>query len=82
MPWDVWSIFYFNPLYNGGLSHCFMLGEFICHFRGVGSYFVAFIKFLMENPVSKQRDFDQTPHYMASDHCLHCFPLTLLWVSR
>ena len=27
----------FNILYTGGLFHCYMLGESICHFRGVGS---------------------------------------------
>ena len=27
----------FNPLYNGGLFHCYMLDESICHFRGDGS---------------------------------------------
>ena len=26
-----------NPLYTGGLCHCYMLDESICHFRGVGS---------------------------------------------
>ena len=27
-------------------------------------------------------DPDQTPHYAASDLCLHCLPITLLGVSR
>ena len=27
----------FNPLYTGGLFHCYMLDESICQFRGVGS---------------------------------------------
>ena len=31
-----------------------MLGESICHLRGVRSIFVDFILFLMEDPVSKQ----------------------------
>ena len=26
-----------NPLYTGGLFHCYMLNESICHFRDVGS---------------------------------------------
>ena len=26
-----------NPLYNGALFHCYMLDEFICHIRSVGS---------------------------------------------
>ena len=28
---------HFNPLYTGGLFHCYMLEESICHFRAVGS---------------------------------------------
>ena len=27
----------FDPLYTGGLFHCHMLDESICHFRGVGT---------------------------------------------
>ena len=27
----------FNPLYTGGLFHCYILDKFICHFRGVES---------------------------------------------
>ena len=42
-----------NQLYSGGLFHCYMLDETFCHFRGVGVYFVTFIIFLMESPVSK-----------------------------
>ena len=26
-----------NPLYSGGLFHCYMLDKSICHFRGVRS---------------------------------------------
>ena len=26
-----------NPFYTGGLFHCYMLDESICHFRVVGS---------------------------------------------
>ena len=26
-----------NPLYTGGLFHCYMLDKSICHFRGAGS---------------------------------------------
>ena len=29
----------FNPLYTGGLFHCYILDEAICHFRGVGYFF-------------------------------------------
>ena len=42
-----------NPLYNGKLYHCYILDKSICHFRGCQVNFVAFILFLMENPVSK-----------------------------
>ena len=28
-----------NPLYTGGLFHCYILDESICHFRGVRSIF-------------------------------------------
>ena len=45
-------------------------------------YFVAFILCLMENPVSKNVDLNQTPHHVASDLGLHCLPMTLLQVSR
>ena len=44
---------------------------------GVLVYFVTFILFLMENPVSKQCRPDQMPHYVASDLVLHCLPMTL-----
>ena len=44
-------------------------------------YFVAFILFLMENPVSNTVDPDQMPHYVAFDLGLHCLPMTLLRVS-
>ena len=37
----------FNPLYTGGLFHCFILDESVCHFRDA-----TFILF-MENSVSK-----------------------------
>ena len=45
---------FLHPLYTGGLIQCYMLNESICCFRGVGVYFVTFVLFLMENPVSKQ----------------------------
>ena len=41
-----------NPLYTGGLFHCYMLDESICHFRGVGSVLLLLFYFLMENHVS------------------------------
>ena len=42
-------------------------------------YFVTFILFLMENPVSNHCRPDQMPHYVASDLGMHCSPMTLLW---
>ena len=42
-----------NPLYTGGLYHCYMLDESICHFRGVRAIF-GFYFILMENPFRKQ----------------------------
>ena len=43
-------------------------------------YFVAFILFLIEDPitVANNEDPDQTPHYVASDLGLHCLPLANL----
>ena len=72
---------YFNPLYTGGLFHCYTLDESICHFRGVGS-FCRFYSIFMENPISKNVDPNQMPHYVASDLGLHCLPMTLSQVSR
>ena len=43
-----------NPLYTGRLFHCNIVDESSCHFRGVGSIFVAFVLVLMENPDNKQ----------------------------
>ena len=45
--------FILNPLYTGGLFHCYMLDKFVCHFRGVRPI-LSLIVFLMKNPVSKQ----------------------------
>ena len=45
---------------------------------GVWVYFVAFILFLMENPVSKRSRPDQMPHDVASDLGLRCLPMTFL----
>ena len=39
-----------NPLYTGGLFHCYMLDESICHI-GVSGLFYRFYSILMENPV-------------------------------
>ena len=46
------QILYFNQLCTGGLFHCYVLDESICHFR-VSGLFCHFILFLVENPVSK-----------------------------
>ena len=35
----------FNPLYIGGLFHCYMLDESICHFRAVGSILALLVIF-------------------------------------
>ena len=35
----------FNPLYTGGLFHCYMLNESTCHFRGVRSNLLLFYYF-------------------------------------
>ena len=48
-----------------------VLGKF-CHF-----YSIFGGKILLPNSV----DPDQMPHYVASDLCLHCLPMTLLRVS-
>ena len=52
-----------------------MLGKSICHFRDVRSIllllFYTLIKILLANTV----DQDQTPHHVASDLGLHCFPM-------
>ena len=67
----------FNPLYTGGLFHCYILDEW-----GVGSVllllFYVLCKILIANNVGP----DQMPHYVASDLGLHCLPMTLLQVSR
>ena len=53
-----------------------MLDKSVCHFRGVGVYFVAFIlvlwKILSANNVAP----DQTPRHVASNLSLHCLPIT------
>ena len=43
-----------NPLYTGGLFHCYILDESIFHFRDVGSFLSILFYFLMENSISKQ----------------------------
>ena len=43
---------------------------------------MAFIVFLMENPIRNNVDPDQMPHYVASDLGLHCLPLTHLQIAN
>ena len=57
------------------------VGRVHLSFKGCWAYFVAFVLILMENPVSKQCDPDQTPHYVASDLSLHCLPMILLRIG-
>ena len=39
-----WGQYFINPLYTGGLFHCQILNESICHFRGVRSIFLPYGK--------------------------------------
>ena len=72
----------FNPLYIGGLFHCYMLDESTCHFRDADSILMFLFYFLWKILLANSVDPDQMPHYVASDLGLHCFPLTVLWVSQ
>ena len=45
-------------------------------------YLVVFMLILMEIVLANTVDPDQTPHYVASDVCLHSLSITLLRVSR
>ena len=54
-----------NPLYSGGLFHCYVLDESI-------NYYSPW-KVLLTNNV----DPDQMPQYVASDLGLHCLCITL-----
>ena len=76
------TTFEFNPLYTDGLVHCYMLDEFICHFRGVGSILSPLFYFWWKILLAIIEDPDQKPHAVSSDLGLHCLPLTLLRVSR
>ena len=46
--------FSFNLNKPNGFPHPYILGEFICHLRGVRSIYFFFVLFVIENPVSKQ----------------------------
>ena len=73
------SQIFINPMYSGGLCHCYIMGKSICHFRGVGSVICFYSRFLWKILLANNVDPDQTPHYV---HCLPILPITLLWVSR
>ena len=59
--------------------HCILSPLVILEVLGL---FVAFILFLIENPIANNVEPDQMLHYVTSDLGLHCLPRTLLWVSR
>ena len=71
-----------NPLYTGGLFHCYMLDESICHFRGVGSILLLSFSFGWNILSANTVDPGQMQHYVASDLDLHYLPVTFLLVSR
>ena len=71
-----------NQLYNGGLFHCYMMDESICHFRSDGPILLLLFYFGWKSLSANNVDPDQTPHNVVSDLCLHCLPMTLLQVSR
>ena len=65
-----------NPLYTGGLVHCYtcMLEESICRL-GMSGLLYRFILYLMEKPVTSHVGLDQPPHLVASDLGLLCLPM-------
>ena len=75
---------FLNPLYTGGLFHCYtcMLDESICHFRGVRSVLFLLFYFPWKILLAYNVDPDQMPHYVASDLGLPCLPKSLLRASR
>ena len=66
-----------NSLYTGRLFHCYVLDEFICHFRSVGFIYRFYSIFLWKILLACNVGPDLTPHYVASDLGLHCLPMTL-----
>ena len=54
-----------------------MLDKSIYHFRGVRSFLSLLFYFLWKNLLENNVDPDQMLHYVASDLCLHCLPMTL-----
>ena len=72
----------FNSLYTGGLFHCYILDESICHVRGIGSILSLLFYFHWKIMLANSVGPDQMPHHVASDLGLHCFSMALLRVSR
>ena len=75
-----WSLLKLHPLYTGGMYNCYLLYEFICHFRGVWS--ILSLSLYFDRKSCKQNvGLDQTPHYVAYDLGLHFLTTILLRVS-
>ena len=70
-----------NPLHTGELFNCYLLDEFICHSRGVGSILLLLFYFSWKILFVNNVDFDQTPHHVATDLGLHCLPMSLYGFS-
>ena len=68
----------FNSLYTGGVFHCYMLDNLICHFRGVRLILLFLLSFWWKTLLANNVDPDQMPHYVASDLGRHCLPVTFL----
>ena len=64
-----------KPLYTDRLFHCYMLGESICHFRGVGSILSLLFYFDGTILLAKNKDPDQMPYQVVSGLDLHYLPL-------
>ena len=65
-----------------GLFHCYILGEFICDFRGVRSILSLLFYFRWKVLLANNVNPDQKPHNVASDLGLNCLPMTLERISR
>ena len=51
-----------NPLFTGGLFHCYMLDKFICHIGGIGSILSLLLYILWKILQANKIDLDQMPH--------------------
>ena len=65
----------FTHLCTAGLFHCYLLDEALCHFRGARSVLSLSFYFLWKILLANNVDFDQIPHYVASDLGLHCLSI-------